>query len=145
MRHDRPRNGTYQPILAVVADDQSKSDAIELLRVWRPQIETWKLVATRETGNLIEARLGLDVELLGPGSRGGAYQIASLVVSEQVAAVISLSQQSSRLGGNTALTALRDACDIRNVPHASNVATAEAVLGWLLRPSEEHVVAGLVV
>ena len=143
MRHEGSAHAVTRTMLAVVADDHSKSDGIELLRAWRSQIGTWTLVATRETGMLIEARLGLDVELVEPGARGGAYQIASLVVSEQVAAVISLSQQTSRGAGATALGALQEACNIHNVPHASNVATAEAVLGWMCRNTHERTVVGL--
>ncbi len=135
-------NSTSPMMLAVLADDQSKSDAIELLKTWRTRIEAWKLVATRETGNLIEARLGLDVELVESGARGGAYQIASLVVSGRMAAVIGLSQRSSRTGESVALSALREVCDIHNVPYASNGATAEAVMTWLLSPAGERVVVG---
>ncbi|MFW6056958.1 MAG: methylglyoxal synthase [Chloroflexota bacterium] len=126
-------------VLVVLADDESKSDAIEVLRTWRSRIESWKIVATRETGNLIEARLALDVELVESGARGGTYQIAALVVSKQVAAVIGLSQRLSRTAETVALTALREVCDIHNVPYASNTATAEAVMAWLLGFVDERV------
>lgn len=133
------RSLTSPMVLVVLADDQSKSDAIEVLRVWRSRIESWKIVATRETGNLIEARLGLDVDLVESGTRGGAYQIAALVVSEDVAAVIGLSQRSPKAGESVALSAIREVCDIHNVPYASNTATAEAVMAWLLSSADKRV------
>ncbi len=128
-------------LVVVLADDQGKSEVIDLLRTWRERLEPVRFVATRDTGNLIRSRLGLDVELVESGGCGGACQLAALVVTGVAEAAIVLCKPSLHAEQNVATVALRRVCDIHNVPFASNPATANAVLGWLVgNPNEGAVV-----
>ena len=121
------------PRLAVIADDNKKTELIDLLRTWRAELESVRLVATRDTGNLIRSRLALDVELVEAGSRGGAYQIAARVVQGHVDAVVDLQQPSLTPASNGGTMALRQVCDIHDVTFASNLATADAVIASVVR------------
>ena len=128
-------------LVVVLADDQGKSEVIDLLRTWRERLEPVRFVATRDTGNLIRSRLGLNVDLVESGSRGGACQLAALVVTGIAEAAIVLCEPSLHAEQNAATMALHRVCDIHNVPFASNPATADAVLGWLVGKPKEGTVA----
>ena len=130
-------------VVVVLADDQGKSEVIDLLRAWRERLEPVRFVATRDTGNLVRSRLGLDVELVESGAWGGACQLAALVVTGVAEAAIVLCKASLHAEQNVTTVALHRVCDIHNVPFASNVATANAVLGWLIgNPNEDTVLEG---
>ena len=120
------------PLLAVLADDYKKSELIELLRPCCGDLDVVRLVATRDTGNLIRSRLGLDVELVEAGARGGAFQIAALVVEGVVDGVIALHQTGLTLGDDAGMLAVRRMCEIHDVACATNAATARAVLSSLV-------------
>ena len=127
-------------MLAVIADDNMKADLIELIRSWRSELEFARIVATRDTGNLIRSRLGIDVELVEAGTRGGVVQIASRVIQGAVVAVVALHQPSLMPEWNAGTMALRQVCDIHNVAFASNRATADAVIAAVVlqgSPSSE--------
>ena len=121
------------PVLALLADDQRQPELLDLLRRWSDELDGATLLATRDTGNLIRSRLGVDVALVESGARGGALQMAALAVEGVVAAVVALHAPSLKPEENAGTFSLRQACDIHNIAYASSLATAEAILSNLLR------------
>lgn len=119
-------------MLAVLADDYRKAELVDLLRSWSSDLGDVTLLATRDTGNLIRSRLELDVALVESGSRGGALQIAALVVEGVVSAVVALQQPSLMPDGNVGTMALRQICDVHDVSFASNLATADAAIAAIV-------------
>ncbi|MBN1855906.1 MAG: hypothetical protein JW846_03025 [Dehalococcoidia bacterium] len=124
--------------MAVLADDQSKSDLITLLRAWRSRLDSVRFVATRDTANILHSRLGLDVARVESRARGGACELAALVISGSVSAVLVLREASMQLEGDVMIATLHRVCDIHGVPFASNRATAEAVLNWVVGNATGH-------
>jgi methylglyoxal synthase len=114
--------------LALVAHDAKKDDMVDLMRVHRDELAEVDLVATRDTGQLIQKRIGLPVTLLQSGALGGDQQIGALIASEEVDAVIFLRDPFMADPRETDVSALLRVCDVHNVPLATNLATAEAVL-----------------
>jgi len=121
------------PLLAVLADNHRKSELLHLLRSWRGELEGVTVLATRDTGNLVRSRLGLDVALVEAGSRGGALQIAALVIEGAVSAVVALHRPSMTPEEDAGTIALRQVCDIHDVAFASSLATADAIVAALVR------------
>jgi methylglyoxal synthase len=122
--------------LALIAHDSKKEDMLLLVKAHREEIAQLDLVATRGTGKLIEARAGLPVTLLESGPRGGDQQVGPLVANGNVRAVIFLRDPLTTQPHEPDIAALLRICDVHDVPLATNLATAEAVLHLLFEHPE---------
>lgn len=133
------------PVLALIAHDSKKDDIVRLASAHRDHLAQLPLVATAGTGKLIEARTGLHVALMRSGPHGGDQQIGGLVASGRVKAVVFLRDPLMAQPHEPDITALLRVCDVHNIPLATNMATAEALLQWLLNqltaPVDAHLTA----
>ncbi len=132
--------------LSLVAHDSKKEDMVQLVKAHKEDLAGLNLVATRSTGRLIQERTGLPVRLLESGSLGGDQQVGALVASEDVDAVIFLRDPLMAHPHEPDVSALLRVCDVHNVPLATNLTTAEAVLHLLFEHPEalggDHPAAG---
>ncbi len=101
---------------------------VQLVKAHKEELAEVDLVATRSTGHLIQERTGLPVTLLQSGPLGGDQQIGAMVASEEINAVIFLRDPLTAHPHEPDVSALLRVCDVHNVPLATNLATAEAVL-----------------
>ena len=115
-------------ILALVAHDSKKENMVRLVKAHKENLAELDLVATRGTGQVIQARAGLAVTLVESGSHGGDQQIGALIANEEVNAVIFLRDPLTTHPHEPDVSALLRVCDVHNVPLATNIASAEAVL-----------------
>jgi len=123
--------------LALVAHDARKEDMAALVEAHRDELAGLDLIATRSTGQLIQSRTGLPVTLMHSGPLGGDQQIGSLVTSGMVNAVVFLRDPLTAQPHEPDITALMRVCDVHNVPLATNLATARAVLHVVFEHPEE--------
>jgi methylglyoxal synthase len=114
--------------LALVAHDAKKDDLVQLVKVHKEELAEVDLIATRSTGQLIQERTGLPVMLLQSGPLGGDQQIGALIASEEVNAVIFLRDALAAGPHEPDVSPLLRVCDVHNVPLATNLATAKAIL-----------------
>jgi methylglyoxal synthase len=75
--------------------------------------------------------------LVNSGPNGGDQQIGGMVASGVVRAVIFLRDPLMAQPHEPDIAALMRVCDVHNVPLATNVATAEAVMHLLFEHPEE--------
>ena len=68
------------------------------------------------------------VESVLPGAQGGDVQIAARVVEGEIAAVIFLSDSLTSDVYGTSVSLLLRVCQLHDVPIATNLATAKAVV-----------------
>jgi methylglyoxal synthase len=122
--------------LALVAHDARKDDMVELVKMYKDELTEVDLVATRGTGQLIQKRVGLPVTLLQSELLGGDQQIGALIAGEEVNAVIFLRDSVTAHPDEPDGSALLRVCDVHDVPLATNLATAKAVLRVLGEHSE---------
>ncbi len=101
----------------------------------REFLERFPLVATASTGRLLSERLGLSVECLRHGPEGGDVQIAARVIDGGVAAVFFFVEELDVHPHDPDIKTLVRACNISNVPLATNPATAHLILRGDLLPS----------
>jgi len=94
------------------------------------------LVATGTTGKYIQSRIGLPVRLMKSGPLGGDQQIGALVAGGEVQAVIFLRDPLTAHPHEPDVSALVRLCDVHNVPLATNLATAEAVVNFMFHHPE---------
>jgi methylglyoxal synthase len=122
-------------VLALVAHDARKDQLLRLARAHRPTLADLRLVATGTTGRVLSFELDLPIELAASGPEGGDLQIGARIVSGDVDAVIFLRDPLTAHPHEPDIQALLKACDVHEVPVATNTASAEILLAFLA----EHV------
>jgi methylglyoxal synthase len=115
-------------VLALVAHDSKKDDMVQLVKAHRDQLVDIDLVATRGTGQLIQELTGLPVRLIQSGPLGGDQQIGAMVANGDVQAVIFLRDPLTSHPHEPDVSALLRVCDVHDIPLATNLTTAEAIL-----------------
>jgi diacylglycerol kinase (ATP) len=114
--------------IALIAHDSKKDDIVNFAKDHAPLLGRYRLIATGTTGQRIEAATGLTVEQMLSGPVGGDAQIAAEVAVGTVLAVIFLVDPLYAQPHEPDIQALLRICNVHNVPLATNLATAEAII-----------------
>ena len=117
------------PRLAIIAHDGKKADLVAFATFNRERLAEFELVATASTGRLLSGKVGLEVECLESGPVGGDVQIASRVVQGEIDAVLFMVDPLDKHPHEPDIQTLLRICNVRNVPLATNIATADALIG----------------
>ncbi|MCU0762627.1 MAG: methylglyoxal synthase [Hydrogenophaga sp.] len=117
--------------IALVAHNQKKDDMVALATEFAPLLKRHTLMATGTTGGRLQAEVGLDVERLLSGPLGGDLQIGARLSVGEVDALIFLRDPMTAQPHEPDINALIRACDVHNVPCATNLATARLLLKGL--------------
>ena len=115
-------------MIALIAHDAKKDEMVAFIKAHKAELIDFMIIATKSTGQLIHERTGLPVQLLQSSSLGGDQQVGALVANNAVDAVIFLRDPLTAHPHEPDVSALLRVCDVHNVPLATNMATAEAVL-----------------
>lgn len=134
--------------IAIIADDNKKELMAQFCIAYCNILARHHLCATHITGKYISDATGLEIETFLAGSSGGTDQIASRVSYNEIDLVFyfrSTDPSDMIYEGEQNLLRL---CDVHNVPLATNIATAEALvtaldggmLSWreLVNPRSEY-------
>ncbi|SAK60953.1 methylglyoxal synthase [Caballeronia catudaia] len=114
--------------VALIAHDMKKDDIVTLVGEFVDTLAQCDLVATGTTGGRIAAAHGLDVERKLSGPYGGDLQIGAELAEGRVNIVIFLRDPMTPQPHEPDINALVRACDVHNVPCATNIATARMIL-----------------
>lgn len=117
--------------LALIAHDNKKSTMVALAQEFAPLLGQCQLCATGTTGARLQAEVGLTVERMLSGPQGGDLQIGARLAQGEIDAVIFLRDPMTPQPHEPDINALVRACDVHNVPCATNLATARALLAQL--------------
>jgi diacylglycerol kinase (ATP) len=126
--------------LALIAHDSKKDAIVDFAKQHAPVLSRYHLIATAATGERIQWATGLTVELMLPGPEGGDAQIAAQVAVGQVLAVIFLVDPLYAQPHEPDIQALLRICNVHNVPLATNLSTAEAVISALAKTQIAHLI-----
>ena len=119
--------------IALIAHDHKKDDMVQLAQEFADYLSRCRLMATGTTGRRLHAEAGLDVECMLSGPMGGDLQIGARLAVGDVDAVIFLRDPMTPQPHEPDINALVRACDVHNVPCATNVAGARLLLRELER------------
>ncbi len=119
--------------IIVIAHDNKVGELIKLMSKRREVFEEYRLLATTETGQAIEEALGLEVTHLFSGRRGGEVQLCGLICTNTIRAVYFIRDPESARLDEPDITPFYRACDLNNVPLATNMVSAVALTHWLGR------------
>lgn len=122
--------------LALIAHDRKKDAMVALAREFASGLAQCQLMATGTTGGRLQAEVGLTVERMLSGPLGGDLQIGARLSVGAVDAVVFLRDPMSSQPHEPDINALVRACDVHNVPCATNVAGARILLSALLSRSD---------
>ncbi|WP_164541691.1 methylglyoxal synthase [Fervidobacterium sp. 2310opik-2] len=114
--------------VALIAHDKKKLDLAMFVKEWKNVFEHCELYATKSTGKIIEEKIGLKVNKFESGPYGGDLQIGSMIVNGEIDFVIFLRDPLTAQPHEPDVSALLRVCDVHNVPLATNLATAEALV-----------------
>lgn len=117
--------------IALIAHDKKKLDLVNFARDHEAVLRRFALVATGTTGKLLIDKAGLDVECLLSGPLGGDQQIGARVAQGDIRAVIFFRDPLTAQPHEPDVSALMRICDVHDVPLATNLAAAEAIVAWL--------------
>ena len=122
--------------LALIAHDHKKDAMVALATEFAPFLQTCALIATGTTGGRLREEAGLaHVECLLSGPLGGDLQIGARLAVGEVDAVIFLRDPMTPQPHEPDINALVRACDVHDVPCATNVSGARLMLqAWSRRP-----------
>lgn len=119
--------------LALIAHDEKKNDLVAFVLRHRERLASIRILATGTTGGRIAKATGLRVERLLSGPLGGDAQIAARVATKKVDAVIFLVDPLHAHPHEPDIQGLLRVCNVHDIPLATNLATAELVIGRLSR------------
>ncbi|WP_411969314.1 methylglyoxal synthase [Paucibacter sp. B2R-40] len=114
--------------LALIAHDGKKNDMVALAAKHLALLQTCSLMATGTTGRRLISELGLTVDCLLSGPHGGDLQIGARLAVGEVDGVIFLRDPMTPQPHEPDINALVRACDVHDVPCATNLAGAELML-----------------
>jgi methylglyoxal synthase len=114
--------------VALVAHDRKKDTIVALAREFQSVLARCVLCGTGTTGGRIAEATGLAVERLLSGPFGGDLQIGARLASGGLDLVIFLRDPLTAQPHEPDINALVRACDVHDVPCATNEATARILL-----------------
>jgi methylglyoxal synthase len=116
------------PAIALIAHDGKKADLVSFAHKNVDLLRRFRLVATGTTGQLLRDQLELDVHRYRSGPLGGDVQIAARIVEGDVFAVIFFVDPLDKHPHEPDIQTLLRACNVHNVPLATNEATAHYII-----------------
>ncbi|RQP21176.1 methylglyoxal synthase [Piscinibacter terrae] len=119
--------------IALIAHDHKKDDMVVLAKEFAGFLCTCQLMATGTTGGRLQAEVGLRVECMLSGPMGGDLQIGARLAVGQVDAVVFLRDPMTPQPHEPDINALVRACDVHNVPCATNLSGGRLLLQALSR------------
>ena len=125
---DEIQNTQKMKTLALVAHDGKKADMVAFATFNREKLKDYRLIATGTTGQLLRDKVGLTVERLESGPKGGDAQIAARVVQGEIDGVFFLVDPLDKHPHDPDIQTLLRACNVHNVPIATNMATADLII-----------------
>jgi len=118
--------------IALIAHDGKKNEMVLLATEFAALLRQCALVATGTTGTRLHAEVGLEVERMLSGPHGGDLQIGARLAVGGVDAVVFLRDPMTPQPHEPDINALVRACDVHDVPCATNVSSARLLLRGLM-------------
>lgn len=119
--------------IALIAHDAKKELMIQFCIAYSGILSKHNLCSTSTTGKQVEEATGLKIVKYLSGRQGGCQQISSMISCNEIDLVIFFRDPLHRKAGDPDEVDLLRLCDVYNLPVATNIATAEALIMALSR------------
>ena len=118
--------------IAIIAQDTKKELMVQFCIAYCGILGKHKLCSTSRTGKLVSDATGLKISRFLSGSHGGCEQIASRIACNEIDLLLFFRDPMNQ-NPDVDYTTLLRLCDVHNIPVATNIATAEALIHALER------------
>lgn len=114
--------------IALIAHDSKKELMTQFCIAYCGVLSKHSICATGTTGKLVSEATGLNIEKYLSGSQGGAQQIGSRIACDEIDLLLLFRDPLNPKPGEPNEANLLRLCDVHNIPVATNIATAEALI-----------------
>lgn len=119
--------------IALIAHDAKKELMTQFCIAYCGTLSKHNLCATGTTGKLVSEATGLDIVKFLAGYQGGEEQIAARIACNEIDVLLIFRDPLNPKPGEPNEANLLRLCDVHNIPVATNIATAEALIHSLER------------
>lgn len=119
--------------IALIAHDKKKELMVQFCIAYCGVFSKHDLCATGTTGKLVSEATGLRINKYLSGSQGGDQQIAARISCNEIDLLLFFRDPISAKPYEPNDVNLLRLCDVHNIPVATNIATAEALIHALER------------
>lgn len=119
--------------IALIAHDTKKELMVQFCIAYCGVLSKHNLCATGTTGKMVAEATGLNVQRYLSGSQGGDQQIAARISCNEIDLILFFRDPISVKPHEPIDMNLLRLCDVHNIPVATNIATAEALIHALER------------
>ena len=119
--------------IALIAHDSKKELIVQFCIAYCGILSRYNLCATGTTGKLVSEATGLHIQRFLSGSQGGDQQLASSISCNEIDLLLFFRDPLTAKEHEPNDINLLRLCDVHNIPVATNIATAEALIHALER------------
>ena len=119
--------------IALMAHDSKKELMTQFCIAYCGILSRHSLCATGTTGKLVAEATGPEIQRFLSGSQGGDQQIASRIACNEIDLLLMFRDPLTPIPHEPNEANLLRLCDVHNIPVATNIATAEALIHSLAR------------
>lgn len=119
--------------IALIAHDSKKELMVQFCIAYCGILSHHDIRATGTTGKLVAEATGLHIQRYLSGSQGGDQQLASSISCNEVDMLIFFRDPLNAKSHEPNDINILRLCDVHNIPVATNIATAEALIHALER------------
>ena len=119
--------------IALIAHDSKKELMVQFCIAYCGILSRYNICATGTTGKLVSEATGLHIQRFLSGSQGGDQQLASSISCNEVDLLLFFRDPLNAKSHEPNDINILRLCDVHNIPVATNIATAEALIHALER------------
>lgn len=119
--------------IALIAHDSKKELMVQFCIAYCGILSRYNICATGTTGKLVSEATGLHIQRFLSGSQGGDQQLASSISCNEIDVLLFLRDPLTAKSHEPNDINILRLCDVHNIPVATNIATAEALIHALER------------
>ncbi len=119
--------------IALIAHDSKKELMVQFCIAYCGILSKHTLCATGTTGKMVAEATGLKIQRYLSGSQGGGEQISARISCNEIDILLFFRDPISAKPSEPNDSDLLRLCDVHNIPIATNIATAEALIHALER------------
>lgn len=119
--------------IALMAHDAKKELMVQFCIAYCGILSPHNLCATATTGKMVAEATGLNITRYMSGSQGGNQQISARIACDEIDLLLMFSDPMTVNPNESTERDILRLCDARNIPVATNIATAEVLIHGLER------------
>lgn len=119
--------------IALIAHDSKKELMVQFCIAYCGILSRYNICATGTTGKLVSEATGLHIQRFMSGQQGGDQQLASSISCNEIDLLLFFRDPLNAKSHEPNDINILRLCDVRNIPVATNIATAEALIHALER------------